>query len=230
MTQQQLLPDLQHYPPWQCHGEAYILNYWASPQFLQHAKGFNLQASRTGHMLHVVLLHYEHTPIGAYDALFIVDHPVQQKQRYSSIVKIFVSNQPSIVHGQTFWGLPKEIAQFTWTKTNTAMYCEVQVEQQSMMIQLNHSKNLSSFYINSHQLPDSIVNVQQHWQGQRYLFTPQFRGHLCKLKSVQWHNSASLFPDFTQARYIDSFYMPEFQLLLPEAKIQALKSVPRETS
>jgi hypothetical protein len=229
MTQRQLLPDLKQYPPWQCHGEAYILNYWVNPQFLQQAKAFNLQASRAGHMLHVILLHYQDTPIGAYDALFIVDHPIQQNPRYSSIVKIFVSNQQSVLHGQTFWGLPKEIAKFTWTRTNTAMYCEIQVEQQSMMIQLNHSKNNASFYINSHQLPDSIVNIQQHWQGQRYVFKPQFRGKLRKLKSVQWHNNAELFPNFNQARYIDSFYMPEVHLLLPEATIQPLKSVPRET-
>lgn len=229
MTQQQLLPDLQQYPPWQCHGEAYILNYWANPHFLQHSKRFNLHASRTGHMLHVVLLHYQHTPIGSYDALFIVDHPVQHKQRYSSIVKIWVSNSQAVLHGQTLWGLPHEIAEFHWTKTNTAMYCEICVQQKSMMIQLNHSKNISNFYINSHQLPDNVLNVQQQWQGQRYLFTPQFRGQFSKLKSVQWHNTADLFPNFNHARYIDSFYMPEFQLLLPEAKIQALKSVPRET-
>lgn len=229
MTQQQILPELKHYPPWQCHGEAYILNYWASPQFLQHAKTFNLRASRSGHMLHVVLLRYQYTPIGSYDALFIVDHPVQQRQRYSSIVKILVSSRESILHGQTFWGLPKELAQFNWTKTTTGMYCEIKTQQQSMMIQLNHAKNNSSFYINSHQLPDHILNVQQHWQGQRYIFTPQFRGKLCKLKSVQWHNTDGLFPNFNQARYIDSFYMPEVQLILPEAKVHLVKHVSRET-
>lgn len=229
MTQRQHLAELKHYSPWQCHGEAYILNYWASPQFLQHAKAFNLQASRTGHMLHVVLLRYQSTPIGVYDALFIVDHPTQQRQRYSSIVKILVSHPESILSGQTFWGLPKELAEFNWIQTNTAMYCEIKTAEHSMMIQLNHAKNNASFYINSHQLPDSILNVQQHWQGQRYVFTPQFRGKLCKLKSVQWHNTDGLFPNFNHSRYIHSFYMPEVQLILPEAKVQQLKYVSRET-
>jgi acetoacetate decarboxylase len=229
MSQQQLLPKLKHYPPWLCHGEAYILNYWASPQLLQQAKAFNLQSSRAGHVLHVILLRYQDTPIGPYDALFIVDHPVQQKQRYSSIAKIFVSTQDSILYGQSFWGLPKELAHFTWTKTSTAMYCEIRVANKSMIIQLNHLKNSANFYINSHQLPDYILTMQQHWQGHRYIFAPQFRGQLCKLKSVQWHDNANLFPNFNQARYIDSFYIPEVQLLLPEAKLKLLKHVSRET-
>lgn len=229
MTQQQLIADLQHYPPWHCLGEAYILNYWVSSSFLNQAKAFNLQPSRHGHMLHIVLLRYKTTPIGAYDALFIVDHPVQQKQRYSSIAKIFVSTQASVMHGQMLWGLPKQLAKFHWTKTTTGMYCQIQFEKKTMMIQLNHAKNSPSFYINSHQLPSSILNVQQHWQDQRYTFTPQFRGHLCKIKSVQWHDDEGLFPNFNQARYIDSFYLADVQLILPEAKIKSAKLVSRET-
>ncbi len=217
------------YPPWQCHGEAYILNYWASPHLLEHAQAFNLTASRSGHMLHVILLRYRDTPIGPYDALFIVDHPIINKQRLSLVPKIFVSTQESAIYGQQFWGLPKEVAQFTWTNTSSGMFCEIQHAQQCMMIQLNHHRHSPSFYINSHQLPDSILNIRQHWQGQHYHFIPQFRGQLCKLKSVQWHNIDNLFPDFTQARYIHSFYMPEFQLILPAAQIQQVKRVSRET-
>lgn len=229
MNQKPFIPDLKYYPPWQSHGEAYILNYWASPSMLEHAKAFDLTASRTGHMLHVILVRYHDTPIGPYDALFIVDHPVINRQRVSLIPKIFVSNQESALYGQTLWGLPKQVAEFTWTQTSTDMYCQIQYGQESMMIQLNHHKNSPSFYVNSHQLPKSILNIRQTWQGQFYRFTPQFRGKLCKLKSVQWHNIGNLFPDFSKARYIHSFYMPEVQLVLPEAHIQAMKMVSRET-
>lgn len=230
MKQRPLLPNIYCYPPWQCHGKAYILNYWASPRLLEQSKAFNLQPSRAGHMLHVVLIRYDQTPIGAYDALFIVDHPVRKKQRYSTIAKIFVSSEASMLHGQNLWGLPKELATFTWTQTNTATYCQVEVNGKSMMIQLNHHKNSPEFYINSHQLPHHILNVQQLWQSQDYTFTPQFRGNLCKLKSVHWHDTNGLFVDFNQARYINSFYMPEVQLLLPEAKIEVNNQVSRETS
>lgn len=72
--------------------------------------------------------------------------------------------------------------------------------------------------------------MQQHWQSQDYTFTPQFRGKLHKLKSVQWHDSEEVFPDFNQARYINSFYMSEVQLLLPEAKIEVKTPVSRETT
>lgn len=207
------------YPPWQSDGKAYILNYWASPQLLEQAKDFNLQPSRLGHMLHIILTHYDQTPIGPYDTLFIVDHRLIKKQRYSSIVKIFVSTDEALLHGQKLWGLPTELAQFTWTETNTATYCQITQQQKNMMIQLNHHKNSSEFYINSHQLPEKILNIQQPWQDQSYMFTPQFRGHLRKLKSVQWHIKDDLFPKLNQARYINSFYMSNLQLILPEAQI-----------
>ena len=230
MKQRPNLHSVYCYPPWQCHGQAYILNYWASPQLLEQSKAYNLRPSRAGHMLHVILIRYTQTPIGAYDALFIVDHPVRKKQRYSTIAKIFVSNEASMLHGQNLWGLPKQLAKFTWTETNTATYCQVEVNGKNMKIQLNRHKNSPEFYINSHQLPHHILNVQQHWQSQDYTFTPQFRGKLHKLKSVQWHDSEEVFPDFNQARYINSFYMSEVQLLLPEAKIEVKTPVSRETT
>lgn len=51
------------------------------------------------------------------------------------------------------------------------------------------------------------------------MFTPQFRGQLRKLKSVQWQIKDDLFPKLHQARYINSFYMSNLQLILPKAQI-----------
>ncbi|MCY1552757.1 hypothetical protein D9M68_891740 [compost metagenome] len=73
--------------------------------------------------------------------------------------------------------------------------------------------------MNSHHLPARLLNIQQTWQGLHYQFSPQFRGKLCKLKQATWKNTLDIFPDFSQAKYLHSFYVPEFQLTLPKAKI-----------
>ena len=40
--------------PWQLQGEAYILNYWLSPQFLKQAQPFGLTPSFLGRLVQVM--------------------------------------------------------------------------------------------------------------------------------------------------------------------------------
>lgn len=99
------------------------------------------------------------------------------------------------------------------------VYCTISFEQQEMSLCLYKYKHSQTFYMNSHHLPARLLNIQQTWQGLHYQFSPQFRGKLCKLKQAAWKNTLDIFPDFSQAKYLHSFYVPEFQLTLPKAKI-----------
>ena len=140
-------------------------------------------------------------------------------QRLSSIAKIYVSTETSVVHGQHFWGIPKQLAEFEWVIKDDVAYCTISFEQQEMSLCLYKYKHSQTFYMNSHHLPARLLNIQQTWQGLHYQFSPQFRGKLCKLKQAAWKNTLDIFPDFSQAKYLHSFYVPEFQLTLPKAKI-----------
>ena len=66
-----------------------------------------------------------------------------------------------------------------------------------------------------------MLKIQQAWQGQRYEFYPQFRAKLVKLRKFEWQTQSDLFPDFSQAKALQSFYVPQFQLIFPEAKVRA---------
>ena len=88
-----------------------------------------------------------------------------------------------------------------------------------MSLCLQKYKHSQMFYINSHHLPARLLNIYQDWHELRYQFTPQFRGKLSKLKQASWENTQDIFPDFSQARYLHSFYVPEFSLTLPKAAI-----------
>ncbi|WP_160243665.1 acetoacetate decarboxylase family protein [Acinetobacter indicus] len=217
------------HPPWRLHGDAFILNYWLNPFFLKTAKRFRLASSPLGRMVNVMLIRYQDSPVGPYDELLIMDHPLLYKHRLSTIPKIYVSTQASLVHGQQLWGIPKELAEFEWLEKEGRTYCIVRHQQQEMSICLERPKNSTSFYINSHHIPASFLSIQQAWQGQRYQFSPKFRGRLSKLKTVEWQNTQDIFPDFSQARLLQSFYVPEFDLLFPEAQIKTKTAVPRET-
>ena len=208
-----------HDPPWHLQGDAFILNYWLTPNFIKHNHAFHIAPSPIGRVVQVILVRYHESPVGPYDELLLLDHPLISKRRLSSIAKIYVSTEASVVHGQHFWGIPKQLAEFEWVIKDDVAYCTISFEQQEMSLCLYKYKHSQTFYMNSHHLPARLLNIQQTWQGLHYQFSPQFRGKLCKLKQAAWKNTLDIFPDFSQAKYLHSFYVPEFQLTLPKAKI-----------
>ena len=208
-----------HDPPWHLQGDAFILNYWLTPNFIKHNHAFHIAPSPIGRVVQVILVRYHESPVGPYDELLLLDLSLISKRRLSSIAKIYVSTETSVVHGQHFWGIPKQLAEFEWVIKDDVAYCTISFEQQEMSLCLYKYKHSQTFYMNSHHLPARLLNIQQTWQGLHYQFSPQFRGKLCKLKQAAWKNTLDIFPDFSQAKYLHSFYVPEFQLTLPKAKI-----------
>ena len=207
-------------PPWQMQGEAFILNYWLTPSFIRQAQDFRLAPSALGRAVQVLLVRCRSSPVGPYDELLILDHPLIAKRRLSSVPKILVSTGVSAAHGQQLWGLPKELAQFEWHEQGQDVSCAIHFNRQSMALRLSKIKKPRSFYINSHHLPAAMLKISQAQQGKRYQFSPQFRGHFSRLLSAQWQDTQDIFPDFSQARHLQSFYAPEFKLVFPEARIQ----------
>lgn len=148
-----------------------------------------------------------------------MDHPLISRRRLSTIPKIYVSTHESIVHGQHLWGIPKEYAEFEWQEQGQEVICRITHQGQNMTVRLKKSKSSRSFYLNSHHLPTSMLKIRQTWKSSHYQFSPQFRGYLSKLAQVEWQNTQSVFPDFSRAKYIQSFYVPKFNLVFPEAKV-----------
>ena len=83
--------NIHQFPPWRLQGEGFILNYWLTPSFIEQAKQFRIAPSPLGRMVQVMLVRYQTSPIGPYDELLILDHPLISKRRLSSIPKIYVS-------------------------------------------------------------------------------------------------------------------------------------------
>lgn len=220
MSEELIAKNFHHPPPWHLHGDAFILNYWLTPHFIKSNQAFQLAPSPIGRVIQIMLVRYHESPVGPYDELLIIDHPLMSKRRLSSIPKIYVSTEVSVVNGQHFWGIPKQLAQFEWVIKDDVVYCNISFQQQKMSLHLQKYKHSQAFYINSHHIPARLLNIHQTWQGLHYQFSPQFRGKLAKLKQASWKNTLDIFPDFSQAKYLQSFYVPEFKLTLPTAKIE----------
>lgn len=163
---------IQSPPPWKLQGAGFILNYWVTPRFIQQSAILHHSPSPIGRMIQVMLVRYESSPVGAYDELLILDHPLISKRVLSSIPKIYVSTLASVTHGQTLWGIPKELAQFEWRDTKLGLTCTVRVAGQHFTLTLYKAKKPKLFYINSHHIPSSILQIRQTWQNKRYSFAP----------------------------------------------------------
>lgn len=206
------------YPPWHCEGEAFVLNYWLSPSFLKHLAHFGLKQAHLGRVIHLLLIRYQHTPVGPYDALVIIDHPFLGKQRCSSIPFSLVSSLDSVEYGHYFWGIPKQYAEFSWQFQDEKICCNIHYKGESLVLMLDKHKHAASSSLDSQQLSQTILNVHQDWQQQHYKFQPKFSARLCKLKHIVWQQpSPSFLPDFQKSRLLPSFYLPEFRLTLPSA-------------
>lgn len=206
------------YPPWQCEGEAFVLNYWLSPSFLKRLVHFGLKQSHLGRVIHLLIIRYHHTPVGPYDALVIIDHPFFGKQRCSNIPFSLVSNLDSVDYGHYFWGIPKQYADFSWQIEQDQVRCTIQYQGESLLLILHKHKNAASSSLDSQQLSASILNVHQNWQQHHYKFQPKFTARLCKLKHVVWQQpSPNFLPNFDKSRLLPSFFLPSFRLILPTA-------------
>lgn len=219
MNQQKVL-TLNHPPPWTLQGEAYIFNYWVSPQFLQRYKSFGLTASSLGRMIQVLLVRYQHTPVGIYDELLILDHPLLCKKTVSTIPHIYVSSEISVEHGNALWGIPKQLAQFEWQTDAQQTLCKINVAHESLSIEIEKFKNSRIFSIDSRYFPRALLQCKQRTATQNFDFELKFKGQMCRIKNAQWQNTASLFPDFNQARFLQGFYVANFKLHMAEARIQ----------
>ena len=214
----------EHHPPWLLKGEAYVLNYWLNPYLLRQSSPLKFSFSRFGRMVQVILVRYSDTPFGAYDELFILDHSLMSKRCMSAIPKILVSTPTSISSSKQLWGIHKELAEFHWEDNGHLSHCTIHYQHKQLRIGLKRTKQARSFYINSHHLPKAMLTIGQYRDNQYYQFTPQFRGHISKLHQAEWHDHQKILPDFSKARYLQSFYTPDFQLLLPEAKIKHISA------
>lgn len=218
MNEALAMSQLSQFPPWHLQGEAFILNYWISPQFIRQHKTFRIAPSPIGRVVQVMLVRYHQSPVGPYDELLLLDQPLLSKRRLSSIPKIYVSTQISVEHGQQLWGIPKEFAQFDWHMQNETTQCQLSTQNQTLRLTLTQCKKARPFYINSHHIPRSMLKIQQAWQGQRYEFSPQFRAKLMKLKNLNGKTIPPFFQTLAKPKLYKVFMSRAFSSFFQKPK------------
>jgi len=109
--------------PWVLHGEGWVLPFrldvaaLRAATHLAPARAEQLEPLPGGGSL-LVLVDYHASPVGPYHELLVVPGtlPFADGRRHPSIDRIVVSSWPSTVSGRANWGIPKDVADFSWRR------------------------------------------------------------------------------------------------------------------
>ncbi len=206
-------------PPWSLTGRGFVLIYrfprdWA----LRH--GFippERASSFLGGFGAVMLVDYAMSDCGPYRELLFVPGKFRSaggSSRYA-ITKIFVSTQVSVDSGIANWGIPKELAEFSWQRGDLE---RVRVAQGDMPIAEFGftSSQTFSLPVTTAILPEFLRTLEQHTpDGRRLLTAPGGAGRVQAARLEDVTVNPALFPDLSDFKPLVSVKAEPFTLSFP---------------
>ena len=219
------MSEIEKFPaPWSLQGYGYIFMFKAEPEWLlEH--GF-IDAGMLEHYVPSVgsamLVNYESSTAGPYGELLFIPGKFKfpSGERYS-ISKIYVSSMQSVVNGQDNWGIPKELADFTFEKQAGVG----STRQEHIRITLPEGGEGIADMTLSHKpwgvpvttalLPEKFRTVAQHWQDQLFYTAPSARSKLKFAKLEQAEFNQSLFPDLNGVNILAVFKAEAMKMQFP---------------
>ena len=206
-------------PPWNLTGRGFVLVYrfpkdWA----LRH--GFiplERASSFLGGVGAVMLVDYTASDCGPYRELLFVPGKFRSRdgREHYSITKIFVSTQVSVDSGIANWGIPKELADFSWQRGHLE---QVRVTQGDMPIAEFEwvSSQAFSLPVTTAILPAALRTLEQHTpDGQTLLTAPSGAGRVQPARLEDVTINPALFPDLSEFTPILTVKAEPFTLGFP---------------
>ncbi len=208
------------YPaPWTLSGKGYILLYRFSKPFV--AKEANVPEFLKGHYAGgfgaLMMVDYSTSDAGPYGELLFIPGKFKHKgKKLNTISKIYVSTMTSVENGRRNWGIPKELADFSFKSKKSG----------SEKVSISSGKDtIAKFTLKSGRLPFPVNTklfpfpLVQYYEG-KYYYTTFFgkgTGKFAKLKDV--HINPKLFPDVSGFKPLFALKVEPFKIVFPEATI-----------
>lgn len=212
--------------PWQLTGEGFIFIYKFSRKFIAE-NGFleNFQQENfKGGLGTVMCVNYTTSDVGPYFELLFIPGIINLKkinlQKIKSgfsISKIYVSSQASVDNGISNWGIPKELADFQWTISDSGDI-EIKVfKDNQLFFDAKIHKNKFSIPVTTSFLPLKII---QKLGDQFFLTKPKASGKMAfaKLKNIEI--DPAFFPKIALIKPLISVNISNFKMIFPKAIIE----------
>ena len=216
-------------PPWTLTGNGVILVAHFPEAFVR-AQGFLApyqQRAYRGWVGTVMLVDYETSPVGPYQELLFIPGLFRFGDTTSfSIAKIYVSTHDSVWNGRQNWGIPKELADFSFVlNPDGSRTISIQCDGEPILSLRATSWGLR-FPVTTKLMPGFRV-VQQSLTDNgpalgstdSLLLTHPSAAGSARLTSLsQLHVNPALFPDLKQVKPLVALTVENFRMTFPSAQ------------
>lgn len=209
------------YPaPWTLIGKGYILLYKFPKKFVEQKTTLPkfLKGHFTGGFGALMLVDYSTSNAGPYGELLLIPGKfTHQGKKFNTISNIYVSTMESVVNGRRNWGIPKELARFSFQKTDSHTEMVRVFSEETYIAEFTLETGKLPFPVNTRLLPFPLV---QYHEGSYYYTTFQGSGtgKLAKLKDIRINSS--LFPDISEFKPLLAIQVEPFKITFPVATIK----------
>lgn len=218
---------MTNYPaPWTLHGYGYILLYRFDKSFAnEHAPDF-LKGKAVKGFGSIMLVNYQQSNCGPYDELLIIPGKYNYKDdKLHTISKIYVSSQESVDNGKINWGIPKELAAFSFKtlsdKLEKITVTTTNKTHSESIFEATFKTGFIPFPVNTSLLPFPLV---QQLNNKEYKTTFKGKGTARFARIVDLKVNPKLFPDVSSIKPIGIIRVSPFEITFPQAKIQPINS------
>jgi hypothetical protein len=216
----------KNYPaPWTLSGKGYIILYKFSKAFAEEKTSLPkfLKGKFAGGLGALMLVDYKTSNASPYGELLLIPGKFMHKGRkLNTISNIYVSTMASVKNGRRNWGIPKELADFSFQSVGTNTERVSISTGGNMIAEFTLSSGKLAFPVNTKLLPFPLV---QNYEGKYYYTTFQGKGmgRLAKLKDV--HINPQLFPDINGIKPLIAIKVEPFEIIFPEAIIEEARDI-----
>lgn len=203
--------------PWNLVGRGYILLYRLDREFLSshHILGKEELKDFAGGFGAVMLVEYKDSNVGPYQELLFIPGKFRVgDDKWHRITRIYVSTDISVVNGRKNWGIPKELAKFSFLETEKGQETIEAFKGQDKFFQTTLSTFGPSFPIHTALMP--LPLMQKH---QDRLLQTTFRGsgfgRLTKVLDI-WADEAH-FPNLSAKKPLLAIQVTDFKIVFPKA-------------
>jgi hypothetical protein len=163
---------------------------------------------------------YDEAPCGPYrELLFIPGTMDFGGARHPSISRILVSTWDSVVNGRSNWGIPKDRADFDWTRSDTGDHWRVTSEGRELCTLDFTEPTGVRLPLRTAWVPRKLGTLAQRFDGRTYCCRPEASGTLRLCRVRQWRFDPALFPDLARATVLSAARIEGFQMVFPVAHI-----------
>lgn len=209
------------YPaPWTLSGKGYILLYKFTKRFVEEKSNVPkfLKGHFSGGFGALMIVDYSSSNAGPYGELLLIPGKFHHKRKkLNTISNIYVSTMESVENGRRNWGIPKELAEFSFQSIDSKKEKICISSDQNIIAEFTLESGNLSFPVNTKLFPFPLVQTHE----EKYYYTTfqgSGKGKLAKLKDVRINSS--LFPDISGFKPLIAIKVDPFNITFPVATIE----------